>query len=92
MIKIKSPKDDDRKDFCKRKSLDAKMWIFCEQVHEIEKPPKIQTCEKASIMRAMATNVQDIEIFTRVSEGSVITIKAECLTRLRNRCRSFQRK
>ena len=78
------------KRFCKRKSLDAKMWIFCEQVHEIEKPPKIHTFEKASILRMMATDLLDIEIFTRVSGGDVVAIKAECLTRLRNRCRSFQ--
>ena len=40
----------------------------------------------------MATDLQDIENLTRVSGGDVIAIKAECLTRLRNRCRSFQRK
>ena len=85
----KSPKGDDRKDFCKGKSLDAKMWIFCEQVHEIEKPPKIQTLEQAPIIRMMATGLQDIEILTG---GDVIALKAECLTRLRNHCRSFQRK
>ena len=68
------------------------MWIFCEKVHEIEKLPKIETFEQASFIRMMATDLQDIEILTRVFVGDVIVIKAECLTRLRNRCRSFQRK
>ena len=39
----------------------------------------------------MATDLQDIEILTRVFLGIVIAVKAEWLTRLRNRCRSFQR-
>ena len=78
--------------FVNEKSLDAKKWILCEQVHEIEKLQKIQTFGQASIIRIMATDLQDIEILTKVSGGEVISIKAECLTRLKYRCRSFQRK
>ena len=56
----------------------------------VNKLPKVQTFEQASIIRMIGTDLQDIEILNRVSGGDVIAINAECLTRLRNRCRSFQ--
>ena len=56
----------------------------------VKRLQKFQTFEQASIIRMLATDLQDIEILTRISERDVIAIEAECLTRLRNRCRSFQ--
>ena len=44
---------------------------------DIKKPPKIQTFEQASIIRMMATDLQNIEILTKVSEEDVVAIKAE---------------
>ena len=44
----------------------------------------------------MATDLQDVEIMARISGGDMISIEAKyhlsCLTKLRNRHRSFQRK
>ena len=44
----------------------------------------------------MATDLQDVEIMARISGGDMIPIEAKyhlsCLTKLRNRYRSFQRK
>ena len=48
----------------------------------VKRLPKVQTFEQASIIRMMATDLQDITILTKVSGGNVIAIKAECLTRL----------
>ena len=46
--------------------------------HFVRRLPKVQTYEQASIIRMMATDLQDIEILTRVSGGNMIAIKAEC--------------
>ena len=94
--KRKLAKVEDERRLCKRKCLDAEKCIFCEQEHEIENLSSVQTFEQDSNTRTMATGLIDVEIMARFSGGDMIAIKAKyhlsCLTKLRNRHRSFQRK
>ena len=94
--KRKLAKVENERRLCKRKCLDAEKCIFCEQEHEIENLSSVQTFEEDSNTRTMATGLLDVEIMARISGGDMIAIEAKyhlsCLTKLRNRHRSFQRK
>ena len=94
--KRKLPKVEEERRLCKRKCLDAEKCIFCEQEHEIDQLSSVQTFEQDSNIRTMATDLQDVEIMAKISGGEMIAIEAKyhlsCLTKLRNRHRSFQRK
>ena len=94
--KRKLPKVEDERRLCKRKCLNAEKCICCEQEHEIEQLSSVKTFEQDSNIKTMATDLQDVEIMARISGGNMISIEAKyhlsCLTKLRNRHRSFQRK
>ena len=94
--KRKLPKVEDERRLCKRKCLDVEKCIFCKEGHEIERLSSVQTFEQDSNIRTMATDLQGVEIMARISGGDMISIEAKyhlsCLTKLRNRHRSFQRK
>ena len=94
--KRKLPKVEDERRLCKRKCLNAEKCIFCEQEHEIVQLSSVQTFEQDSNIKTMATDLQNVEIMARISGRDMISIEAKyhlsCLTKLRNRHRSFQRK
>ena len=68
----KLPKGDSREDYF---FVNAKVSMK-RSGNFVKRLQKFQTFEQASIIRMLATDLQDIEILTRISERDVIAIEA----------------
>ena len=79
----------------KRKALDIQQCFFCEKGEEENDLHEVSTFDADKNIRDMITELNDTVLMTRIVGSDLMAIEAKyhmtCLTKLRNRYRSFTR-
>ena len=75
---------------------DDQKWLFCDEGDKVGVLHSFTTIEADRNLRQIVNDLQDFELLSKISGGDLIAIEAKyrmkCLTNLRNKHRSFQRK